>query len=354
MGMNVAVVGFGGMGRHHAHAVAERVPGMKLAGIRDLNPEREAIARGLGWKVYTSFEEVLEDESVDAIVVATPNDLHREMTIRALEAGKHVICEKPAAMNSEELQEMIDTAEACGRVFMVHQNRRWDKDFLTIKRILEENLLSDVYHIESRILGSRGIPGDWRGQKAFGGGMMLDWGVHIIDQMLLLVDEPVRSVYCQLSHLTNDEVDDGFVLRLTFASGRTAHLEVGTHHFVNLPRWYVVGRDGTAVVWDFDLHGNIIKVKSWEDKDVQPVRTGAGWTKTMAPRTASTTDEWGLPEVHSDVHDFYHNFMATVDGRGVPVVPNEQVFRVMRLMEAAFESDRLGQVLEFESDGVLV
>lgn len=101
MGLRVAVVGFGGMGRHHAHAVAERVPGMTLAGIRDLDPAREAIARGLGWRVYTSFEEVLEDEAVDALVVATPNDLHREMTIRALEAGKHVICEKPAAMNSE-------------------------------------------------------------------------------------------------------------------------------------------------------------------------------------------------------------------------------------------------------------
>ena len=127
-----------------------------------------------------------------------------------MEAGKNVICEKPVALNSRQLQDMIDASKKNGVLFTVHQNRRWDEDFLTMKKIYDEGTLGPVFNIETRVHGSRGIPGDWRNAKVHGGGMVLDWGVHMLDQIMMMVEKPLRSVYAILSHVTNDDVDDGF------------------------------------------------------------------------------------------------------------------------------------------------
>ena len=100
---------------------------------------------------------MLEDRSVDLVTVAVPNDCHKDIVIRALEAGKNVICEKPVALNSEELEEMIAASDRTGKLFTVHQNRRWDTDMLRIKALYNKGELGQVVSIESRIHGSRGI-----------------------------------------------------------------------------------------------------------------------------------------------------------------------------------------------------
>jgi predicted dehydrogenase len=110
--------------------------------------------------------------------------------------------------------------------------------------------------------------------------MLLDWGVHILDQMLMMVQEKVKKVYCKFTHVTNELVDDGFKIILTFERGKTAHLEVGTSNFIILPRWYVLGLNGSAVIEDWNLKGKIIRVKNWEDKDAVPIRAASGLTKT--------------------------------------------------------------------------
>ena len=101
-----------------------------------------------------------------------------------MKAGKNVVSEKPVTLCSADLQEMIEASRECGRFLTVHQNRRWDEDFLTVKKLLAEGTLGEVYRLESRVHGSRGIPGDWRQEKEHGGGMVLDWGVHLLDQAL--------------------------------------------------------------------------------------------------------------------------------------------------------------------------
>lgn len=344
---NLAIVGFGGMGNAH-HERIKNVENLTVAGVYDIKEERQEFARQKGLKAYESFEAILDDPNIDIVLVATPNDSHKDITIRSLRAGKHVICEKPVALNSSELEEMITTAKECNKLFVVHQNRRWDEDFLTIKKIYDENILGDVYRIESRVHGSRGIPGDWRQKKEHGGGMVLDWGVHILDQIVLIIQEKIKRVYCQLDHVTNYEVDDGFRIILTFESGKTALLEVGTSNFINLPRWYMLGENGTAVIEDWNLNGKIVKVKSRDEGDVVPVVTAAGVTKTMAPRRPDTIHEEELPKQTADVRDFYRNVMNTILGKEEIIVKNEQVMRIMKLMEAAFKSAELDQVVDFE------
>ncbi len=342
--MNWALIGYGGMGSWHVEKLST-MKEVNILGIYDIKEERREAARKAGLHAYESLEALLGDERVELVTIATPNDIHRPLAIQAMKAGKHVISEKPVTLSSTDLQAMIDASRQYGRLFTVHQNRRWDEDFLSVKRILAENSLGKVFNIESRVHGSRGVPGDWRNTASQGGGMILDWGVHLLDQILQLVDEPIVSVYCTVSHVTNDEVDDGFKTIITFGSGLTAHVEVGTSNFINMPRWYVQGNNGTAIINDWAMNGEIVKVSDWEKRDAVPVVTAAGLTKTMAPRTSETIRRYELPRVDADVRDFYRNVIGAIHGECKQLVTHEQMMRVMRLMEALFRSAKENQVI---------
>ncbi len=346
MKKNLVVVGYGGMGGWHTrHALESDV--VNLLGIYDIKEERSEVARQNGIYAYESLDAVLADERVDIVTVAIPNDVHKETVLRALAAGKNVICEKPVSMDSGELQEMIDAAHQSGKLFTVHQNRRWDVDFLAMKKIYDEGLVGDVFNIESRIHGSRGIPSDWRGEKEHGGGMVLDWGVHLIDQILQIIPDKIDSVYCTLGHVTNDEVDDGFKLYIYFDSGRQAYVEVGTYNFLPLPRFYMQGKKGTALITDWREKCKIVECTHWHESEVLPVQTAAGLTKTMAPRDEVTTKTYEIERPASDVHDFYRNFCLAIDGKAEQLIKHDEVMKVMKVMEAAFRSDAEKQVVKF-------
>ena len=345
----LAIVGLGGMGNWHREII-ETIDGIEVYGSFDIKEERQQFAREHGITPYNSFEELLADEKVDIVLCATPNDCHKEIVIRSLRAGKHVVCEKPVTLSSKDLQEMIDVAEETGKLFTVHQNRRWDEDFLTVKKIYDENMLGDIFRIESRVHGSRGIPGDWRQLPEHGGGMVLDWGVHILDQALMMIPYKVKSIYATLTHVTNELVDGGFTVVLTFENGLEYLLEVGTSNFINLPRWYVLGQNGTAVVRDWDLSGEVVRVTDWSKNDAVPIRTAAGLTKTMAPRTEDTIKTEPLPIVKSDIRDYYKNVMAAIEGKEEIIVKLPEVMRVMKLMEAIFEAAEKEQIIPFEYD----
>jgi len=369
---NIALLGCGGMGKGHANAIASGsgnpiwagIPGipegklhetdsdvdtvLKLSGIYDIDPACCDWARERGYHVYNSYDEILADPTVDIVLIATPNHLHKEEAISAMRAGKHVLCEKPVMMNGDELEEVMAVAKETGKIFYPRQNRRWDEDYKIVKKIYDEDLVGKVFNIECRVLGSRGIPGDWRGQKQYGGGMMLDWGVHLLDRLLALVSEKVTHVFCNLTNVTNDEVDDGFKMHLTFESGLTAVMEVGTCHFANLPLWYVAGTDGTAVIDNWECEGKLVRLSSWEDKDAKPILAGAGLTKTMAPRGDGSTQTLPLPKVDFDNNELYMNLVGTIDGTQSQIVTCEHALRVMRLMEAAIRSSETHSVVNFE------
>lgn len=348
----LAIVGLGGMGNWHRELIESGINNgsndLTISGIFDIKKERIEYAKENNLHTYASLEDLLSDESVDIVLCSTPNDCHKEITIKSLRAGKNVVCEKPVTLSSADLQDMIDVANETKKLFVVHQNRRWDEDFLTMKKIYDEGLLGDVFNIESRVHGSRGIPGDWRKEKEHGGGMILDWGVHIIDQMLLMVKEKIKSVYCTIDHVTNGEVDDGFRLILTFESGRKALLEVGTSNFIDLPRWYMLGENGTAVINNWDMEGKIVRITNWDKNDAIPVKTAAGLTKTMAPRTEETIATEDLPKVETDIKNFYRNVMDTISGKAEILIKHDELMRVMKLMEAAFKSAETNSIVEFE------
>ena len=345
MKKNVVVIGYGGQGGWHAdHALKSDV--VTLRGIYDIKQERMDLAKSRGISTYDSFEAVLADDQIDILVCATPNDVHKDIVIRALESGKNVVCEKPVALSVEDFDDMCAAAKKAGKLFTVHQNRRWDVDYLAIKSLIESGEIGETINIESRVHGSRGIPSDWRCHKPYGGGMILDWGVHLIDQMLQLIPEKIVRIYCENTHITTDEVDDGFHLMMTFASGKRATVEVGTYNFIYMPRFYMQCRNGSAMIEDWQKCCKVAKLKAWNEKEVVPVQTAAGITKTMAPRDEITLDSYEIARPKSDVHDFYRNLVKAIDGVEPQLIKLEEVRRVLLVMEGCFRSVEEAKALE--------
>ena len=341
-----AVIGYGGMGGWHTqHLLKSDV--FELAGIYDIKEERRALAESRGIHAYATREELLADPRIELVTIATPNDTHEEIAVAALRAGKNVICEKPVTLSMESLERMIAVAEECGKIFTVHQNRRFDVDYLAMKQLHDSGEIGDVIRLESRVHGSRGIPSDWRGMKQYGGGMLYDWGIHLIDQVLMVLGWDVDTVRCRMDHITNQEVDDGFQLEITFKSGAFAYVELGTYNFIPLPRFYMKGTKGTALITDWREETQVVKCKHWHESEVLPVETAAGLTKTMAPRDSVTVDEYRLPRPASDVHDYYRNIAQAIDGKATQLVTHEQMRIDLRLIQCAFESAERGETVSF-------
>lgn len=341
-----AVIGYGGMGGWHTqHLLKSDV--FELAGIYDIKEERRALAESRGIHAYATREELLADPRIELVTIATPNDTHEEIAIAALRAGKNVISEKPVTLSMESLERMISVAKECGKIFTVHQNRRFDVDYLAMKQLHDSGEIGDVIRLESRVHGSRGIPSDWRGMKEYGGGMLYDWGIHLIDQVLMVLGWDVDTVRCRMDHITNKEVDDGFQLEITFKSGAFAYVELGTYNFIPLPRFYMKGTKGTALITDWREETQVVKCKHWHESEVLPVETAAGLTKTMAPRDSVTVDEYRLPRPASDVHDYYRNIAQAIDGKATQLVTHEQMRIDLRLIQCAFASAERGETVSF-------
>lgn len=347
----VASIGFGGMATHHFNQ-SKCLDMIELKGIYDIDPKRQEAARNYGLYIYSSAEEIYSDPEVDIVLVAVPNDLHKAYCIEALRHGKNVLCEKPVTMNSKDLEDIMAVAKETGMIFTVDQNRRVNKDFVLMKRSVEAGLLGDVYVIESRVEGSRGVPAGWRTTKAQGGGMMLDWGVHLIDQIMYMYpDAKVTNVFCRMYEIHYD-VDDNFRLTMTLSNGITAHIEVSTNNFIKHPRWYVLGTDGTLQIDDWDSEGRIVRCKSREDTwGAEIAKNKVGPSKTMAPRSPESVEEIPIhapTDVEDNLNPTYYQLVDAIEGKAELTIKPEQALRVMRVMEAAFRSSETGEAIKTE------
>lgn len=345
---NVGIVGYGGMADNHRKQLEKGNVRAKLKGVFDIDKSRLDAAKEQGYIAYLSKEELLADSDIDIVLIATTNEVHKELSIEALRAGKHVICEKPVTMTSDELIEIINVSKECGKVFTVDQNRRKNKDFISMKRAIDKNLIGKPYVIESRVEGSRGIPKGWRTSKAQGGGMMYDWGVHLIDQLMYMCDEKVVNVFCKMYSINYPEVDDNFRLTFTFESGLTAHVEISTNSFIKHDRFYVLGTEGSMTVDEWVGTGKVVRKLTDDDMwDTEIKKVKAGPSKTMAPRNPDTVEVIELAEP-SDIADnldpVYEQLIDAIEGKELKIKP-EQALRVVKVMEAAFESAKTGMAI---------
>lgn len=348
MNVKLGIIGFGGMGKWHAQNAPRA--GVEITAVCDIDPVKQQEAVGMGYTMYPSAEELLRDDNVNTVILTVPNYLHKEMCLKAAAAGKHVITEKPAAMNVQELDEMEAACKKAGVFFTSHQNRRWDKDMLIVKKAYDEGLLGNIFTIESKLHSGNGYMHEWHIYKKYGGGMIYDWGVHLIDQILFMMPQAkIKSVYADIKNVLHEEVDDYFKIILKLDNGVTAHIELSTYILEYQPRWLAAGDKGTLVVKNFGCEGNIYRTgKMLEKLPPQITETEAGPTRQFAPVPPGGIVTEPLPTVETDWVNFYRNVVDVLNGKAESLIKISEVRRVLSVMEAAWKSAETNEAILFE------
>ncbi len=345
----MGIIGYGNMGSWHAENVNSRIDELEVTCVYDIDPERAKKAEENGLKAYSSAEELLASD-IDIVLIATPNNYHKYYSILAMESGKNVVCEKPACMNSEELEEVIAVSEKTGKLYTVHQNRRFDSDFARMKEIIDRDMLGKLYFLDSRLYSNRGSSGRWRATYEAGGGTLYDWGIHMIDQALMLIKSEPRYVYAQLQSVRFPKVDDVCRVNITFDNGVRAQIIADLWCYIDEPRWHLSGDDGTATIYKwFGKEGKVIKANIKEvDWEQGCVYTPNGLSKTMWPRPKAEITELPLPEPEKMPRweDFYENVIDVIENGAEQIVKHDEVRRSMKVMMAAFESARTNQTIK--------
>ncbi len=340
------------MGHIHTDMI-KGLDGADVVAICDHDSEKLKDAPA-GIVQYRHMDDLFADENVNTVLIAISNHVHKEAVIKAARAGKHILCEKPAAMSVKEFDEMIAVVEECGVKFTVHQQRRWDKDFRISKEVYDKKLLGDLFTIQSKLYGFNGNMHDWHIFPEFGGGMLYDWGVHLIDQMLWMVDSKIKTVYADLRNVINENVDDYFKIILRFENGVTAEIELGTYFLANKDKWFekhwfIGGNKGSMYVDGFEPVGKIVRTSQLlENVSGKTTMTAAGPTRSFGPPPEGRIIIEELPKVHAEHSMFFDNFIKAMNEEEEFIVKIAEVRRVLQLMEAVRESAKTCQTVEFE------
>ncbi len=338
--VQTAVIGYGFAGRSFHSYLVGLVPDMTLRGICTGNPERQTQARAeRSCRIYREFQEVLDDDGVDLVVLATPNATHCELAVRALDAGKNVVTDKIMCLNLGEYRQMTEAAERNGKLLSVFQNRRWDGDYLTLKKVMEDGLLGDVRHLEMAWQGLGAWAGRWRGEKQAGGGKLNDLGAHLIDQICQLFPEPLESVYAKLQYdWPQCDVESHALVVINFEGGRTAVCDTSSIAAISKPRMYALGKEGAFCKCGLDPQEQAMKDGNI-DAAVEPEENYA---------TVKTGDgEQRCPTIPGRWRCYYENIAdVLLNGAELAVTP-ASVRRSIAVIDAAFRSSETDSVVRF-------
>lgn len=349
MQVKAGIIGFGYMGHFHLKKCREQGDIQVIAAF-DINPEKRADAVSEGLAAFDAIENFLALEEMQLVFICTPNDVHASLSIACLKAGKHVMCEKPVTMNVMELDQVLVAARENDRIFVVHQNRRWDVDYLMVKEAVDSGVIGQITSIQSRVYGQRGVCFGWRADPEAGGGMLYDWGIHLIDQFLCMFrGHKVKSVYARLQSILTPAVDDSFEVQMIFDNGVCAKVQVGTFCLQDLPRWFVYGDRGTLKIDDFTgKTGGMARIKGQVQGFDSVFGKNLGPSRTMAPLKPEYLETLDLPSVATDPYEYHRNLAAAVRGEEVPYVSHVDMRRAMQVVDLAFESSRIEEVIKTE------
>ncbi len=352
MKVKFGVMGYGFMGHVHVEKLISRSD-CEVVAVCDTDPEKMQDAPE-GVEKYASMDELLEKADINAVIISVPNHLHLEAVEKAARAGKDILCEKPVALTLEELDKMEAVIKETGVKFSVHQQRRWDWDYRTAKAVFDSGVLGDVYTIQSKLYGFNGNMHDWHVYPEFGGGMLFDWGVHLLDQMLYMVDSKIVSVYADVRNVINEKVDDYFKIILSFENGATGEVELGTYFLADKEKWFerhwfIGGNKGSMYSDGFAPEGKIVKTtRLLKNVPGKTTMTASGPTRSFGPPSDGLIVTEPLPKVDTDQTMYYDNFIKAVNGEEDFVVTIPQVRRVLKLMDAVRRSSAEHRSVDFE------
>jgi scyllo-inositol 2-dehydrogenase (NADP+) len=340
MTANVALLGYGLAGSVFHAPFISTTPGLQLSMVVTGNEERreQAIREHPGVEVVGTADEVWERaDELDLAVIATPNKNHLPLGLAALDAGLAVVVDKPLALNAEEGRVLVDAAAERDLMLTAFQNRRWDGDFLTLRRLLGANDLGRVHRFESRFERWRPQLGDgWRESTpaAEGGGLLLDLGSHLVDQAVQLFG-PVRELYAEVdARLEGAVADDDVFLALEHESGVHSHFWASVFVADPGPRFRVLGDRAAYVKHGLDVQEKALRAGR------SPAEPGFGEEpRERWGRLVTGEERREVPTEPGSYSSFYAGVAASLrDGAPPPVDPHDAV-AVLELLDEARAAD---------------
>jgi scyllo-inositol 2-dehydrogenase (NADP+) len=342
---NAVVVGYGYAGRYFHTPLLAMTPGLHLYGVVSGRADvRQQIRQHLGVKTFAHFEQALADAQVDVVVLATPNDLHAPQAIAAMQAGKHVVTDKPMCLNVAEADAMIAASRQYGCLLSVFHNRRWDGDFLTLGTIVEQGLLGELFVVETAWLQAR-APRGWSRERRRGGGKFLDLGVHLIDQAMALLGAPVTQVYARFHRdIWPTDVEDHAHCIVSFASGVDVYVTTSSAAHTQARRWHLLGTKGALVKEGFDPQEQALLAGDIATASEDP-RQYARLYSQVAGQSAETV----VPTLPGRWRSFYDNLADALHSGAALAITAESSRAVMAVIEAARQSAQTGQAIHFDT-----
>ena len=402
--IGVGIAGYGLAGRvFHATLIAH-TPGLALRAVFSRTAERRAQAAQEHPELTThkDYAALLSDAGVDLVVVATPHHTHAEMVVRAAEAGKHVVVDKIMCLSVDEGQQMIAAARRSGVLFSVFQNRRWDSDYLTVRRVLEQGLVGEPYVIESAVTSFGPSPGyrlptsdrprGWRSYAEFGGGPIRDWGAHLLDQAVQLAGPAPQLVFADFQYRRDWDVETAGTAWLRYgttddrrpttrvasqgsrpatgprggtpgpsgrddgippAAGREPAgrgeglryvIEVGAISAIPKPRWLIRGAEGAYL-----QHGRDAQEAALHRGEVGPRLMDPEYAPRLVRYEGGRLRDVEIEQVPGNYLAYYENVAAALRKREPLAVEPANVLHSIRLIEAAVRSAHSGQVVALDA-----
>ena len=342
--INTAVIGYGYAGRAFHSYLVSLADGLNLYAIATRNDERRAAAQEAypDVKSYKTIDEVLADNAISLVVLATPHDTHAELAVKAMDAGKHVVTDKIMAMNTAEADAMIDASKRNDVLLSVFHNRRWDWDYLTVKKVIADGLLGTPYLFQVAIM-RYGAPGGWRGVKSQSGGILYDWPAHFVDQAIQFGDSPVESVFCDIYYSKKWETDIGNYgnLYINFQNDIRYQIEIGNLSKADKPRWYVVGDEGGLIKYGLDPQEGPMRDGDIDAAEEDPSNYAKVWTEA-----GGENRELVIESVRGSWKSYYQNIADVLNKDAELVVKPEEIRKVMQVYDAAMESAETGETVK--------
>lgn len=336
----VVVIGYGWWGRLCHCTLIKLADGLELHGVATQDSaKRPRIESEQGCRAYDDYQSAFADPNVDAVVIATPNHTHADLTVQALNADKHVVCDKVMCLTLPDCDRMIAASQDSGRHLTVFQNRRLDDDYLTLRRALSNGLLGDVRWLEMAWQGF-GSWGGWRGRADSGGGRFYDLGAHLADQLAMLFPERITSVYARMHYdFPHTDVESEALLIVGFEGGKTGVCDLSSLAAVSKPRFYAHGTLGTYVQHGLDPQENALKAGDI-DAAMPDIEHEA--------RIHGKDGDIPVERVPGRWRGFYENWADVLTHGATPLVTLPEARRTIAIIDAARRSAQTGAAVPLD------
>ncbi len=326
MKIKAGIIGYGRNGSTmHADGIG-LTEGFEMAAVCDIDPEaREKAKARFGCKVFEDYHEMLR-EDLDFVAVVTKSCQHSQMACDVLRSGKNVLVTKPWALNRGEAEAMITAANESGKLLLPWLPSRWAGDLTRLRELIAAGAIGRVFQVR-RGEYTFGMRNDWQMDRASGGGYLLNWGPHIVDQPLQLLGKPAKTVFAQMRQTINPgDAEDVFHAMMVTEDGVIVDAEFNIAANV-LPNWVVQGTEGTIVVrgQDIQIHKRV-------------VTAGADKTSYRSPYTIEvTTDDKGAvtpANRYGDTLEVYAHILRALRGEVKYAIPPESALMLTRTLDA--------------------